>query len=92
MVDNGVRCFLPPCFNFELRGSSGDLLTIVSEVVLVLDAAQAAKRDFDAIDYMSINGLVAVGRVVEYDAGGTAKTVGRRFEVTRLEPLQRLDR
>jgi hypothetical protein len=82
--DNGVRSFIPPCFCFELRDASGNVVATVSEVVLEVPGQAEQVRDFDAVGFLDRNGLLALGNISEYNAGPQAREPGRRFSVTGL--------
>src|SRR4051812_47225335 len=82
--DNGVRSFIPPSFCFELRSRSGDIVATVSQIVLAVPGNTQGDKDFSALDFLSQNGLLAVGNISEYDAGSQAREPGRRFTITGL--------
>lgn len=80
VLDNGLRCFIPPCFCFELRGPSGSLVATVSQLVLEAKDYQRL-RDFEALDMLHRNELLALGEISDYDAGPEAREKGRRFTI-----------
>jgi hypothetical protein len=84
--DNGIRCFMPPCFNFDLVDASGNVVATVSQVVLDVEGQEHKIIDFDAIGLLSRYGLFAMGDIVEYDAGPEAREPGFRLSATRLVP------
>jgi hypothetical protein len=85
VVDNGKRCFIPPCFNFELRGQDGTLVATVSRVVLDVEGFRGV-RDFDALHVLSSCGALALGIISDYDAGPEARETGREFTIQRSVP------
>lgn len=85
VVDNGVRCFIPPCFSFELRDVASRLVATVSQVVLEIEVYEAV-QDFDAIDVLRRAGVLALGTISDYDAGSEARETGRRFSIQRCVP------
>jgi hypothetical protein len=85
VVDNGVRCFIPPCFCFELRGPAGSLVATVSQVVLEIEGFEGV-RDFEALFALSRAGVLALGTISDYDAGPEARETGRRFTIQRCVP------
>jgi hypothetical protein len=75
--DNGVRSYIPPTFNFELRNSSGRLIATVSQVVW----PDRNLTDYDAVATLSADGKRAKGMLSEYDAGPQARESGIRFTI-----------
>jgi hypothetical protein len=84
--DNGVRSFIPPSFCFELRDVSGNVVATVSRVILEIEDQGEHIGDFDALEFLHANRLMALGDVSEYDAGPEAREPGRLFLATRLVP------
>ena len=82
IADNGLRCFIPPCFNFEIRGQSGSLVTTVSQLVLNAPGYPRV-QDFEALEVLNRNRLLCAGTIEDYDPGPEAKETGRRFTMTR---------
>jgi hypothetical protein len=85
VVDNGARCFIPPCFSFDLRDTAGTLVATVSQVVLEAEVCPGA-QDFDAIDALRQPRMLALGAISDYDPGPEAREVGRRFTKKRVVP------
>jgi hypothetical protein len=82
--DNGVRSFIPPTFCFDLVTVAGDVVDTVSAVVLQAPGRARRLEDFEAVQQLSEDALMALGEVSEYDAGPQARELGRRFTATEL--------
>lgn len=80
--DNGIRSFVPPTFCFELRAVDNQLVDTVSQLLVVAET-QKGLRDFDVLALLDRFGLLALGRISEYDAGPEAMVPGKRFLVDR---------
>jgi hypothetical protein len=84
--DNGVRSFLPPNFCFELRDASGNVVATVSRLILEVEGQTEPMKDFDALEFLHTNQLMALGDISEYDAGPEAREPGRQLSISRFVP------
>lgn len=61
LTDNGLRCFVPPCFQWDVIDENGIKVASVSSIKIAGDFATG-------VDWQAIvsNGLKVIGRLEEY--------------------------
>lgn len=64
--DNGLRCFVPPCFCWELYTSKGTLVKTVSDIVFSPEIEIGNKEKEEILTRLKNGDFAAVGSVEEY--------------------------
>lgn len=77
IVDNGLRCFVPPCFQWDILRESGEKIATASKV----EISSEAKISYDWQFIVSEN-LQVIGKIQEYRADNGAS--GIAFIIERL--------
>jgi hypothetical protein len=78
--DNGVRSFVPPNYCFELVDSQGNVVDVVSEVVI----EESGEKNFDAISLLLNSDDFVTGYVEDYDPQSPSGQQGLRLVVSGL--------
>lgn len=77
IVDNGLRCFIPPCFQWDILKEGGEKIATASKI----EVSSGAKVAYDW-QYIVSESLQVIGTIQEYRADNGA--VGIAFIIERL--------
>lgn len=79
--DNGLRCFIPPCFMYDLQDNHGRVIQTVSEISISQNIV-GTRLTPDAI---IMEGKLVDGTLQEYtEESAEMKTLGLRFIITEI--------
>lgn len=80
--DNGIRSFVPPCFNWELVSEDGSVVSVVSQIVISSKWVGPASD----LEYVIQNRLPTSGHTEEYSVQiAERETKGILYTVTQIE-------
>jgi hypothetical protein len=84
--DNGVRCFIPPCFSWNVFDTNGQLIAQVSDIDFSFSTAKADPEELQAC--LSNEGLKVRGYTVPgVESDGVRQAI--KFIVESLENIHR---